>query len=252
MLRRATTTALPVIGSSREMLKRVAAANQELNLKPISLIYAFKVFLLVEWMGIGSRVPTQDLASQLKDNYVNIGVVAALLLTLISLDTSLVGDEMDAYGVNHHIAAQVFAFLVSLALWLLFIAVLHCLFCYCYVSELNCIEEVMVWNKSTQGITHILHFCFFASGFFLYIVAQIWLAATVLPPIQFFVSLGVLLLTFPIALYGTLRNIQGLYKAKFEVAKAYATAFDGVAESETMVEPVAPSGSSNKVAPAPS
>lgn len=58
-------------------------------------------------------------------------------------------------------------------------------------------------------------------GFLFYIVAQVFLAFTVLELPAFLVTLIFLLLTFPLPLWATIRSTQALYQAKIDLAKKF-------------------------------
>ena len=219
-----TVRVAPITGDEAQTtMAKIASANRELGLKPLTLSGTMWVLITNSWMGLGDRVPTEETQSSLKDNFVNVGVVGALLLTLVSLSSDDVGESLTEYGVSIETAQNIFVLLSSLSLWSLFICVLHCLITYCAISELNCVDELVVWLKVVGGKIH-MHYYFFIAGFILYIVSQLWLAFTVMPLAYFITSLLSILLAFPLPLFATIRSTQALYKAKIELGERYKVA----------------------------
>ena len=208
-----------------DMVLRIAKANHALGLKRPSILGTFKIMITNEWMGLGDKVPTEDFASNLKENFINVGVTAALLLTLVFVSTEDVGDELVQHGISTETAAQVFVALSSVSLLLLFVCVMHCLITFCAVSELNCVDEVITWSRLVGKLVH-LHYFFFIGGFISYIMSQMWLMATVLKIGVLAAVLVGFLLSVLIPLYATTCSTQALYMAKIELAQKYAAKDD--------------------------
>lgn len=135
-----------------ELMVKFANANRELKLRPLSFFACGTnnvMFVLCTnaWMGLGRKVPTEDLQASLQDNLINVGVVGALLLTLVTVTTSPVGDQLEEYGLSTDTAGQIYGVLSTLSLYCQFMCVLHCLITYVGISQLNCLEEVITWTK---------------------------------------------------------------------------------------------------------
>ena len=164
-------------------------------------------------------MPTEDFANSLKDNFVNVGVVAALLLTLISVTDEGPGNKLEPY-VAAETAGQIFAALSTVALLALFTCVLHCLITYFAISELNCLEEVVTWSQIIGAKLH-LHYACFCIGFIVYIVSQLWLAITILDLAIVVPIISVFLVFVTVPIWATTRSVQALYIAKIKLAEKY-------------------------------
>ena len=225
--------------NQKALAARIAKANFDLmqngTLERPTIFQTFVIMITNSWMGLGDMVPTEELTSSLKDNFVNVGVVAALLLTLVSISTDDVGSELEQYHVSNEVAGQVFAVLSAASLLLLFVCVMHCLLTFCAVSELICVEEVVSWSRSLGKMIH-MHYFFFIGGFLTYIVSQIWLALTVLKLPVAIVLLSIFLVVVSLPLYATTRSVQALYTAKIALAAnhGFKLSADGTAASDTM------------------
>ena len=235
---RKTAKVLPMAVSSDEnatLAARVALATHDLKLEPLTAFGTWKAMLTNSWMGLGDKVPTDNLGDSLKENFVNVGVVGALLLTLVFISTEGVGDKTEAHGMTQDTASQIYAFLSSLALWCLFICVLHALITHCIMSELNCLDEVISWTKSMGQWIHI-HYLFFILGFLLYVASQLWLAFTVLSVPVFCATVAVLFLLFPLPLFATFRGIRSLYQAKVDLTAMHTASSNDESSSRGKAE----------------
>lgn len=169
-------------------------------------------------MRLGNKVPTDELQSSIKDNLINVGVVAALLFTLVSINPGELGDELSEYGCSLEVAGQVYLLLSSFALWSLFICVMHSLITCQIVSSLNCTEEVVQW-ESKMGTMAQIHYLYLVTGFITYIFSQIWVAMSWMKPPYLIASLVVFaLLVMPVVL-ATFRGFQRLYGVKVDLAE---------------------------------
>ena len=119
-------------------------------------------------------------------------------------------------------AAQIYVLISSLALWGFFITILHCLISFLMSSQLNCLEELIIWLNALGILVH-LHYFFFAVSFLLYVASQIWRFTTQLRIPFLGGCLGTLAVAFPLPLYATMRSTQIIYKAKIELAQMFAS-----------------------------
>ena len=231
------TARVHVVGGDEEARARddaieeaIKAATQSKYLaqdKEVSFWQAHWLFLTFEWLKLGDKVHTTESGTTIKDNFVNVGVVAALLFTMITLDATAVGGEIDEFSsgiVTPEITGQVYVFINSLAMWCLFGSVLHSLYLYIQVSELKTKAEVAYWSQSMGFIMLNFHFFYLVVGFLLYILAQAWLVLTYLGLIAGFVSIGIAIFFMAIPLvYASTKSVQAMYNARRKVVKTEAT-----------------------------
>ena len=193
----------------------------------VSLWKALWLFVSNQWLKLGDFVHTAENGSMIKDNFVNVGVVAALLFTMIALDATAVGGEIDEFSsgiVTPEITGKVYVFINSLAMWFLFGAVLHSMYLYCQLSELQTSTEVGYWSESMGFIMLNFHLFYLVVGFVLYIFAQAWLVLTYLGLIAGFVSIGIAIFFMASPLvYASTKSVQAMYNARRTVVKAEAT-----------------------------
>ena len=177
------------------------------------------------WLKLGDFVHTAENGSMIKDNFVNVGVVAALLFTMIALDATAVGGEIDEFSsgiVTLEITGQVYVFINSLAMWCLFGSVLHSLYLYIQVSELKTKAEVAYWSESMGFILLNFHFLFLVLGFLFYIFAQVWLVLSHLGLIAGFISIGLLGLFVAVPLvFASTKSVQSMFNARHHVLEQY-------------------------------
>lgn len=202
-----------------------AAYQQNGQIAHISFWGAWKVMLNNSWMGLSSTVPNPDVKDALGDNFVNVGVVAALLFTMVSIDADVVGEELVAMSngtISLELCADVYSFMASVAWWLLFMCVMFCLTMYCIISELSCQAEVIYWQKVMGPLAHV-HFILLVVGMLTFGCSHIWLLLTKLAWPYFLSSLliGPLVMGL-ILLYANNLAIKALYGAKAELKAQYA------------------------------
>ena len=175
-------------------------------------------FMSMQWLGLGDNDRSSEMVSTIKDNFVNVGVVAALLFTMLALDTGSVGDELATMTngtITTESCGKVYAFTSSLAMWSLFGAVLHSLYLYCQVSELTTPTQVHFWVTNMGTLLVNFHFVYLIIGFILYIIAQLWLALTVLGLTLFIISAAFLLAVVGLPLiFASTKSVQLMYAAK--------------------------------------
>ena len=189
----------------------------------VTFMKAMWLFITMQWLGLGDKVTTQETGTTIKDNFVNVGVVAALLFTMIALDSGSVGEELTTLSngtLTVEACGMAFAFLNSLALWCLFGAVIHSLYLYCQVSELYTAAEVHYWSRNMGIFLINFHFLYLIFGFLLYIVAQAFLALTILGLTLWLISMAILIIFVAIPLMlASIWSVQAMYNAKRDVLK---------------------------------
>ena len=225
------TSSNKVAPSSQQQKKGGQNRGAKLN-----FLTALWRFMSMQWLGLGDNDVSSEMGSTIKDNFVNVGVVAALLFTMLALDTGSVGDELATMTngtITTESCGKVYAFTSSLAMWSLFGAVLHSLYLYCQVSELTTPAEVYFWVNKMGIILVNFHFVYLIIGFILYIFAQLWLALTVLGLTLFIISAAFLLtvVALPLAFAST-KSVQAMYEAKLpEVQAMYEAKLQGASVS---------------------
>ena len=206
-------------------------ATADLNFKKVSMRQALWYLITTQWLGVGDKIRTTGSATSIKDNFVNVGVVAALLFTMVAIDTSVVGDELVDFtynvswaygGITVDTCGQIYATLGSIALWSLFGAVLHSLYLYCQCSELNTSLETYYWAKTMGPFWINFHFIYLVIGFLSFIFSQVWLAATLLKTGWLIGTICYLVLgvAVPMILASTI-SVRALYNAKAHVTEEY-------------------------------
>jgi hypothetical protein len=201
----------------------------------VSLWKALWLFVSNQWLKLGDFVHTAENGSMIKDNFVNVGVVAALLFTMIALDATAVGGEIDEFSsgiVTLEITGQVYVFINSLAMWCLFGSVLHSLYLYIQVSELKTKAEVAYWSESMGFILLNFHFLFLVLGFLFYIFAQVWIVLSIFAQVWIvlshlgliagFISIGLLGLFVAVPLvFASTKSVQSMFNARHHVLEQY-------------------------------
>ena len=232
------TARVHVVGGDEEARARDDAIEEAIKVaatqskylaqdKEVSFWQAHWLFLTFEWLKLGDKVHTTESGTTIKDNFVNVGVVAALLFTMITIDSTAVGPEIAQFSsdiVTEEISGKVYVFINSLAMWFLFGAVLHSMYLYCQLSELQTSTEVGYWSESMGFIMLNFHLFYLVVGFVLYILAQAWLVLTYLGLIAGFVSIGIAIFFMAIPLvYASTKSVQAMYNARRKVVKTEAT-----------------------------
>jgi len=228
--------AMPTLGGSSAIVRplaeldtsdtaALAKANVEAGFKRLTTFQAVTTFMSMTWLGAGGKVLTADLQANLKDNCINVGVVAALIFTMVSMDPGSVGDslvDLSNNTITKEACDATFACLSSVSQWFLFGAVLHSLYMYCQLSELNGVRETKVWSRYMGDLLTNAHFLYLIVGFVFYIISEIFLALTIMPLAAFAASLGTLLLAVALPLLAfSVRGVQGIYEAKVVVAEEH-------------------------------
>ena len=210
-----------------EAIKATTKSKYLAQDKDVSFWQAHRLFLTFEWLKLGDKAHTTESGTTIKDNFVNVGVVAALLFTMITLDATAVGPEIAQFSsdiVTEETSGKVYVFINSLAMWFLFGAVLHSMYLYCQLSELQTSTEVGYWSESMGFIMLNFHLFYLVVGFVLYILAQAWLVLTYLGLVAGFVSIGIAIFFMAIPLvYASTKSVQAMYNARRKVVKAEAT-----------------------------
>ena len=208
----------------------IGAANARMNIKAKSFRQAVYTYLSWQWLGLGDKVRTDEASAVLKDNCINVGLVAALLFAVITQSwqtSSNVGDKLTILTngrITMELTEQVFLCLSSISMWCLFGSVMHSLYMYCQIAELNGPTEVAHWADGMGPLLLNIHFMYLMYGLITFIASQCWLALTVMRIEVALVSLGFLaLFVAPPLAYASVRSVHGLYLAKAKVADAYRT-----------------------------
>lgn len=203
----------------------VGRANAQVGFKPLSFFEATVNFMSMQWLAAGDKFATSDLQQDLKDNCINVGVVAALIFTMVGFGQEGAGSELVELTngtVTQEASDGTLSCLSSIALWCLFGAVLHSLYMYCQIAQLKGPTEVEIWSHVMGSFLTNAHFLYLIVGFVFYIFSQVWFALTVMPLGAFATSLAVLIfaVAIPLVLF-SIRGVQAIYKAKATLAQDY-------------------------------
>jgi len=150
------------------------------------------------------------------NNYVNVGVVAALALSMVGIAPGDVGEslvESSNGSVTLETCQHVYTILMSCALVLLILAVLISLQFYVMSSECTVEGEMAAWTTAMGKYVNV-HYSFMIFGIWTYMSGMVWLALTLLPLVAFTAMAVVIVLVLVLALYMQALGVQSLYKAR--------------------------------------
>ena len=228
-------------------LSRVALANKQLvldkKLRYISLMEAAKIAGTNEWMGLADQVPTPELKQHLADHFVNVGVVSALLFTMVSLAYDEVGEKLTEWtdgAVSLEACQYTYSVLSSFAFVCFLVpGILHAFVLYALVSECTNFDEVTFWVKS-QGRLVDVPYLGLMTGILMFALNKVFFFATITPMSVWLPLLCVILLMIFAQQHCVHRGIQGLYAAKMKVAEGQvADNFEGTVPDSDVVQELA-------------
>jgi hypothetical protein len=149
------------------------AANPEVQ--PIGFFEALLVLARGDYMLLSEKQKKETMQDNLTNNYVNVGVMSALLLGMVDITSDGVGDKIvEAGGMPQDVCDYVMVCLNTLAFLLFFLATLQSLINYIIASECTSFEETEQW---VEGMGNRLnsHFKLFYGGLVFYLAGRIWI-----------------------------------------------------------------------------
>ena len=195
--------------------KEANAAN--VKVCPIGFMKSLKILAAGDYMMLSEKVPTQGMQSKVCDNYVNVGVVAALLLSMVSISSDGIGDKLEeSMGVPTKSSEYVLACLNTLSFLFFFLSVLVSLVFYIIAAECSH-DEVVHWVEH-MGTNLNSHFKLFFLGLVTFLMSQIWILLSLVPPTIWIPMLCACLAIYFVAVYAQSHAVRCLYNAKDSVA----------------------------------
>jgi hypothetical protein len=155
----------------------------------------------------------------LSNNYVNVGVMSALLLGMVDVTSDGVGDKIvEAGGMSQDACDYVMVCLNTLAFLLFFLATLQSLINYIIASECTSFEETEQW---VQGMGNRLnsHFKLFFGGLVFYLAGRIWILFSIASLAVAIAMLVVCVLIYLGVIYDQTKSVRALYQAKHNVGQ---------------------------------
>lgn len=221
---------------ARGEVAKANAARPDL-IRELSFLELCKVLLTNEWMRIGSLVgtdPNTDSKGRESDILLNVGVVTALVFTMISISAGDVGDQLEInYNISTETSQNVYTLLSALALIVFVIGVMISLTYYLIIGQCNNNDEVLIFCSGVKLILSMPYFLLIL-GLAFYVMSQVWLAATILSPPFFWPFLGITILLICFALLGLLITVTHLYKTKYVVGQGFVQGQDSAAANLEM------------------
>jgi len=183
----------------------------------LSMPAAVCQLLTAKYMSLADdELSDRSLQENVSNNYVNVGVVAALLLSMVGITAGDVGESLvDSTNgaVSLETCQHVYTILQCLAFVLLINAVLISVQFYVMCSECTVKGEMRVWI-TTMGKYVNTHYTFMLFGMYAYVAGMVWLALTLLPLEVFIVLAVCLLVATMVSTCIQALGVQSLYKAK--------------------------------------
>ncbi|KAL1496390.1 hypothetical protein AB1Y20_016345 [Prymnesium parvum] len=210
-------------GDREGELSAVAKANAASPLiKELGLFDLIKVLVANEWMTIGNTFgSTEDAQSRATDVLLNVGVVTALIFTMTSIAPEDVGEELELnYSIDARTAQNIYTFLASGALVVMMVGVMMSMNYYVVVSQCNNNDEALHLIHDIKRMLSLPYFLLIL-GLILYVMSQMWLAASLMSPAYFWVFFGSSLLLFALAALGLCIVVKALYRAKYRVGQGW-------------------------------
>ena len=152
------------------------------------------------------------LQEKVANNYANVGVVAALALSMVGIAPGDVGESL-VDSVTLETCQHVYTILMSCALVLLILAVLLSLQFYVMSSECTVKGEMTAWTTAMGKYVNV-HYIFMILGMWTYMAGMVWLSLTLLPLVAFTAMAVVMVLVLVLAVYMQALGVQSLYKAR--------------------------------------
>ena len=134
-------------------------------------------------MTLADQHPTEHLKDNITNNYVNVGVVASLMLSMVSVAPESIGHYLvDATngGVTFETCENVYTILHALALACLFFSVVTSLQFYVLLSECSSLSQVVVWMTAMRKYLNV-HYNLMLIGMCFHLAGITWLVLTILP-----------------------------------------------------------------------
>ncbi|KAL1499478.1 hypothetical protein AB1Y20_011681 [Prymnesium parvum] len=191
--------------------------RESTKIRPLNLRGIMKSQITNEWMTLGVHVPTRELKGTLNEQMTTIGVVSALIFTLVSISVDDFGD-LDWAGVDTETGHRVFVLVSLLAQAVLLISTMHSMTVFMFVSQLNNTDEVVIWRRQ-MGKWFDVPYWSMLLGLTLFVASQIWLGASKLDMTYFFTYLSLFLLMIGLIIGQQMLGIHALYQAKYDVAE---------------------------------
>lgn len=208
---------VPMNPNSIDAQSQNNAANPEVQ--PIGFFEALLVLARGDYMLLSEKQKTEDMQDNLTNNYVNVGVMSALLLGMVDVTSDGVGDKIvEAGGMSQDACDYVMVCLNTLAFLLFFLATLQSLINYIIASECTSFEETEQW---VQGMGNRLnsHFKLFFGGLVFYLAGRIWILFSIASLAVAIAMLVVCVLIYLGVIYDQTRSVRALYQAKHNVGQ---------------------------------
>lgn len=189
------------------------AANPEVQ--PIGFFEALLVLARGDYMLLSEKQKTTGEKENLTNNYVNVGVMSALLLSQVNVNSDGVGDKIvEAGGMSQDACDSVMVCLNTLAFLLFFLATLQSLVYYIVANE--CTDDEAEFWVQGMGSRLNSHFKLFFFGLVLFLAGRIWILFSIVSLAVAIPSLVVCVLIYLGVIYEQTKCVRALYQAKHD------------------------------------
>jgi hypothetical protein len=208
---------VPMNPDSNDAQSQNNVANPEVQ--PIGFFEALLVLARGDYMLLSEKQKKETMQDNLTNNYVNVGVMSALLLGMVDITSDGVGDKIvEAGGMSQDACDYVMVCLNTLAFLLFFLATLQSLINYIIASECTSFEETEQW---VEGMGNRLnsHFKLFYGGLVFYLAGRVWILFSIASLAVAIAMLVVCVLIYLGVVYEQTRSVRALYQAKHNVGQ---------------------------------
>jgi len=220
---------------------KLAAANaSSKKIKKHGVMGTWISMLKSEWLRLAEETPTSDFKEKGQDYLMNVGVMAALLFTMVTISSPGLGGELETnYGVTKPAAEHVYTVFACLAQVFLMLTTMHSFTMYMVMSQCTDATEAFRWRQK-MGHKLTVPYAFLIIGLAFYVVSQVWVAFTLLVPAVFFPYLAFFVLVIVATIFLLFAAVQALYHTKYEIGQGVTVdMFDEEPDEDNEPQPVA-------------